>query len=124
MKETYPLPRPKGKRKKPALQQGAEVPVDAHPNAVLHTDQDRWHEAIFRHAAYFTVVKKDRPPGTPNLKSVRYWRKEFNNFLEALAEAHGKTQVLVYAITAEGRSFCVGPKEWDKYRKIWEETHQ
>lgn len=125
MKETYPVPGLKKKPPAPSIRKEfPEVPANAHPNECLGTDQSRWEEAVFRHAAYFTVIKKNRPAGAPTLKGVRFWRKEFKTFPEAVAEAGGTPQVLVYAITAEGRAVCLPPKEWDKYRKIWEEQHK
>lgn len=115
MKEAYPTPgkKPPAPSVRPFAQSKANKPDDCFTG----TRAD-WEEAIFRHAEYFTVVRK--LPRTVKYESVKYDRRVLQTFPEAVANAKGDPTAMVYAVS-DGHSFCIPPKEWEKYGLIWEE---
>lgn len=115
---TYPIPTGGKKPPVPNIIRPAAKPNPT-PNESLSGTREQWEEAIFRHAAYFTTVR--RLSRRVKFGPVEWDRREFKSFPEALQDAGDDPQVLVYAVSEEERFFCVPKKEYAKYLKIWEE---
>lgn len=119
MKETYPIPTAGKKPPTRSVVRPAAKP-NPHPNEALSGTREQWEEAIFRHAAYFTVVR--RLPRKAKFAAVEFDRHEYKAFPEARLDAQDDPQALVYAVSAEGRHFCIPRGEWTKYTELWNEV--
>jgi len=64
---------------------------------------EEWEERVFRHAAYFTVWRRNEE------------QRIFPSFRQAVADAMTDRRALVYAVTGTGRSVCLIRKRWDHY---------
>jgi hypothetical protein len=114
---TYPIPTGGKKPPAPDTTRPAAKPNPRPSEAFTGTRTD-WEEAIFRHAEYFTAVRRlpRRFKGAP----VEFDRREFKSFPAACKDAGDDPQVMVYAVS-EGHSFCIPRNEWERYALIWEE---
>jgi hypothetical protein len=124
MKETYPIPTAGKKPPARNVIRPAATKDNPLPNESLTGTREQWEEAVFRHAAYFTVVR--RLPRKVKIAPVEFDRHEYKTFPEALSDAGDDPQALVYAVFVEegvpgGRHFCIPRGEWEKYVQIWEE---
>lgn len=68
----------------------------------------------FDEATHFTVTRKAGPG--------RFETQEFGTLTEALNAAWRDERVMVYAVTAEGRSFMISRTEWRFYYLRWKAT--
>jgi hypothetical protein len=119
MKETYPPPT-RGKKPPAASVSRPAAKPNPRPSEAFSGTREEWEESIFRHAEYFTVVRK--LPREVKYTPVKYDRREYKDFLIAAGDAVDDPTAMVYAV-AEGHQFCIPRSEWDKYSKIWEEAH-
>jgi len=73
-------------------------------------DHAAYEMELFRHAAYFTVVR----PG--------FAKKEFKDFAEAALAAASVERAILYAVTAQGRSVVLVRNRWAEYLAVWRQS--
>lgn len=90
-------------------------------------NRKQWEAKVFSGASYFTVSRRIGPG--------KFNTQEFRQLPDAMRAAvvaekiDGKwrffhdPKAMLYAVTAEGRSFCIPPKEWLSYLTKWEKGH-
>ena len=101
MRDHYPPPH---QSKRPHLATSQREPE-------FGTTVDEWEERIFRVASHFNVVRY----GTHNGSEVA----TVATFPKALALAGNNARALIYAVTYEGRAFCIPSKAYQHYAEIW-----
>ena len=85
--------------------------------------REEWEQQVFANADYFKVSRK---AGTGKFET-----KTFTSFKEALRNAvyvegnrmYRDATAMVYVVAKDERSFCVPPKAWADYLKLWEKRN-
>ena len=70
-----------------------------------------FEERVFRCATHFNVVRY----GTHNGSEI----KTVKTFSEAIYNAYGNPRALIYAVTNDGRAFCIPKTQYGKYAEVW-----
>lgn len=77
-----------------------------------------WECRVFLNAnAYVVIVFKGTDMGS-RFGSARL-RREFKDYISALAFASRHRRSLIYATTASGRADCLAKSRWQDYRLLW-----
>jgi hypothetical protein len=83
---------------------------DLKPNDCFTLSQRDWERAVLDDATHFNIFR--------NLGRSNAETKTVRTFPEAVACSEGPS-FLIYAVTAQGRAFCIPPKEYEFYGKRW-----
>ena len=86
------------------------------PRISMH--QEGYEELIFVNADHFRLQRYYGRGKQDRIDDVKTWPEALARAKEAMAE---RTRVLVYMITASGRSAQCIPARWDEFSKLWEQ---
>jgi hypothetical protein len=74
------------------------------PEDCLMGTLEQWEQSVFENAHHFSVFRY------PSKQST-----EYKTFAEAITAANDDDRALVYAVTLQGRFFCVPRAQWTQY---------
>lgn len=76
----------------------------------LDVTSEQWEDAVFREAEYYTVVSGRSP--------FNRVKRIYKTWSAAKLAAEPDITMMVYAVTAEGRSVMLPRSKWDHYDQI------
>lgn len=88
-------------------------------NEMTLTSRDAWEKSVFDQAIYFTVSRK---VGVGDFATIKYeWLDDAMRAATVIIEdtLYPDSLAMLYAINAEGRSFCIPQTEWASYLLRW-----
>jgi hypothetical protein len=110
MKTTYPQPKSPSQR----LTHLRLAASNREPE--FGATREAFEERVFRTASHFNIVKY----GTFNGSEIA----TVKSFAVAVYLAHENPRMLIYAVTDDGRAFCIPKKDYEKFAEIWLGMHK